>query len=89
MSKSIIEKLGLLKVIESWNGKTHEVIRDLEKQRNDLLEDWIKIARRIEKYNHSGATKNQLLDLIYLEAVKNATEASGKSWQEIKELLND
>ena len=81
-----IEKLG----IKPLEGDYHEEIgfvfatediEELEQQRNEMLEALVRIT--------TGNKRNHALEVRYAEKIIQKADPQHRSWQEIKELLND
>ena len=95
--KNIIEKLGITPLKQYYNRildldifSTHE-IRELEKQRNELLVDHIIDAMSCEEsILRDSIFTNDKVKKILEERIDIIEKiCSPKSWTEIKELLNE
>lgn len=72
-----IDKLGVIKKPAYGYATAIEYIRELEEQRNEMLEALIELM--VEDDNFDGAEK-------YLILIEKTT---GKTWEEIKKVLED
>ncbi len=90
---NMIEKLGITPIdLDDYENVDHAIgkpIRELEQQRNEMLEALIKI--------YNSVYVNQFGDYCITSDFQDAFEiigpliqkATDKTWQEIKELIND
>ncbi len=90
---NIIEKFGIEPITsfnlydsddpEGWDCSNTSGVREVEQQRNELLNLSILLAKELEKYYEMmpGYTSKEF------NYSDDFEEATGKSWEEIKELL--
>jgi len=89
---NIIEKLGITPIEDFLSGTdtsgefvcSKDEVRDLEIQRNEMLEALIEIATDKSFFNIPGEAQKRV-DI----ARKVLEKATGKSWGQIKGLLNE
>ena len=85
---NIIEKLGITP-IDEWNGFTEKVIRNLEQQRNELLEGLIEdidLLETIMEHTFGDAYIESII-LNRRELIQRI-DPKHRSWEEIKALIN-
>jgi len=88
---NIIEKLGMRKIERRYNPLLNllhyyeDDIRDVEKQRDEMLEALIDLTLFIEEeYYMRLSNRKKDYPLDGMNAIESAT---GKTWAEIKELI--
>ena len=92
--ENIIGKLGIKRLCcfsrgdKEWIFSQDEV-REIETQRNEMLEELISKCLKIESYYKSKCTPNQLLDFIYKDSLKIIEKDACMSWKEIKKLVEN
>ncbi len=82
---NMIEKLGITPIdLDDYENVDHAIgkpIRELEQQRNEMLEALIEVIKTDLDYNGYSYMFPELIPIV--------EKATGKTWEEIKELIND